>query len=236
MMKYLTFFLLAALSLAGCNSAPTTTTATEGAAVTEPPVFPDGRDHTFATLPEVQPGEAVATFASGCYWCAEHVFESLKGVRTVISGHAGGTVPNPTYEQVGQGGTGHAETVQVYYDPKIISYATLLKVFFVQHDPTTLNRQGPDSGDEYRSVVFYRTPEEKAAAEAEIQRVNASHRYPDPVVTQVVPFKVFYPAERYHQDYFVHNPDDPYIRTISTPRFQHFAKEFPQLLKPGTSI
>ena len=232
MMKHLTLLLLVLLGAAGCNSASSGQNTGQNA-TTEPPVFQGGDDHSFATLPEVQPGEAVATFASGCYWCAEHVFESLKGVRTVISGHAGGTVPSPTYEQVGRGGTGHAETVQIYYDPKVISYATLLKVFFVQHDPTTLNRQGPDAGDEYRSEVFYRTPEEKAETEAEIKRVNASHRYDNPVVTQLAPFKVFYPAEKYHQDYFVHHPDSPYIQSVSTPRFEHFAKEFPQLLKPS---
>jgi len=232
MMKYLTLLLLATLGLAGCN----TSSSGQTTGTTEAPVFQGDEDHSFAALPDAQPGEAVATFASGCYWCAEHVFESLKGVRTVISGHAGGEAPSPTYEQVGRGGTGHAETIQVYYDPKVISYATLLKVFFVQHDPTTLNRQGPDSGDEYRSAVFYRTPEEKAETEAEIQRVNASHRYDGPIVTQVVPFKIFYPAEKYHQDYFVHHPESPYIQTVSTPRFEHFAKEFPQLLKPGTQL
>ncbi|TYZ12601.1 peptide-methionine (S)-S-oxide reductase MsrA [Hymenobacter lutimineralis] len=216
-MQKLLFFLLAVLGTVSCDAAPAGQQT------------PD--DHQFAELPKPQPGEAVATFASGCYWCAEHVFESLKGVRTVISGHAGGTTVSPTYEQVGRGGTGHAEAIQVYYDPKVISFETLLKVFFVQHDPTTLNRQGPDAGEEYRSIAFYRTPQEKAQIEAEIKRVNAARRYPNPIVTQVVPFKVFYPAERYHQDYFVHHPENPYIQNVSTPRYQHFAKEFPQLLK-----
>jgi peptide-methionine (S)-S-oxide reductase len=161
------------------------------------------------------------------------VFESLKGVRTVVSGHSGGTAVSPTYEQVYRGGTGHAEAVQVYYDPKVVSFSTLLQVFFVQHDPTTLNRQGPDAGDEYRSVAFYRTPQEKQQIEAEIKRVTAAKRYPNPIVTEVVAFKVFYPAERYHQDYFKNNPNDPYVRNVSTPRFNKFAKEFPQLIKPG---
>ncbi|WP_420840953.1 peptide-methionine (S)-S-oxide reductase MsrA [Hymenobacter busanensis] len=225
-MKRLFILLLTAMGAASCD-------AGSGNPVTAALAQADGRDHSFATLPKQQPGEAVATFASGCFWCTEHVYESLKGVRTVISGHAGGTTVSPTYEQVYGGGTGHAEAVQVYYDPKVISYATLLRVFFVQHDPTTLNRQGPDAGDEYRSIAFYRTPQEKQQIEAEIKRVNASHRYPNPVVTQVVPFKVFYPAERYHQDYFHNNPNDPYVRNVSTPRFNKFAKEFPQLLKPG---
>jgi peptide-methionine (S)-S-oxide reductase len=230
MMKRLLFLLLAALGSVSCdaNSGTINSSLLTG--------LQQDQDRRFAELPKALPGEAVATFASGCYWCTEHVFESLKGVRTVISGHAGGTAVSPTYEQVGRGGTGHAETVQVYYDPKVISYPTLLKVFFVQHDPTTLNRQGPDSGDEYRSAVFYRTPQEKAQIEAEIKRVTDSKRYANPIVTQVVPFKVFYPAERYHQDFFKNNPNNPYVRNVSTPRFQRFAKEFPELLKPGEHL
>ena len=224
-MKPLLILLLAALSAVGCEA------RSGGNAAATPPQ----EDHRFAELPKPLPGEAVATFASGCYWCAEHVFESLKGVRTVVSGHAGGTVPNPTYEQVGRGGTGHAEAIQVYYDPKVISFPTLLKVFFVQHDPTTLNRQGPDAGEEYRSIAFFRTPQEKEQIQAEIKRVNAAKLYPSPIVTQVVPFKAFYPAERYHQDYFVNHPDNPYIRNVSTPRYNHFAQAFPELIrKPGT--
>ncbi|WP_400193288.1 peptide-methionine (S)-S-oxide reductase MsrA [Hymenobacter sp. B81] len=226
MMKRLFFLLLAAVGAASCDAGASNPVA---AALTQT----DGRDHRFAELPKPLPGEAVATFASGCYWCTEHVFESLKGVRTVVSGHSGGTAVSPTYEQVYRGGTGHAEAVQVYYDPKVISFPTLLRVFFVQHDPTTLNRQGPDAGDEYRSIAFYRTPQEKQQIEAEIKRVTAAKRYANAIVTQVVPFKVFYPAERYHQDYFKNNPNDPYVRNVSTPRFNKFAKEFPQLLKPG---
>ncbi|GAA4393700.1 peptide-methionine (S)-S-oxide reductase MsrA [Hymenobacter koreensis] len=225
MMKRLLFLMLAAVGAASCD-------AGSGNPVTAAIAQADGRDHRFAELPKQLPGEAVATFASGCYWCTEHVFESLKGVRTVISGHSGGTAVSPTYEQVYRGGTGHAEAVQVYYDPKVISFPTLLRVFFVQHDPTTLNRQGPDSGDEYRSVAFYRTPQEKQQIEAEIKRVTAAKRYANPIVTEVTAFKVFYPAERYHQDYFKNNPNDPYVRNVSTPRFNKFAKEFPQLIKP----
>lgn len=214
-MKFLACLLLTALSVVGCDFA----TAQD--------------DHRFAELPKTRPNEAVATFASGCYWTTEHIFESLKGVRTVVSGHTGGTTPNPSYEAVAGGSTGHAEAVQVYYDPKVVSYATLLKVFFIEHDPTTLNRQGPDRGDEYRSAIFYRTPDEKAQAEAEMKRVTAAHRYADPIVTQVVPFTVFYPAERYHQDYAVQHPSQPYIATVSHARFEKFRQECAALVKPG---
>ncbi|WP_254846596.1 peptide-methionine (S)-S-oxide reductase MsrA [Hymenobacter sp. CRA2] len=229
-MKQLVVLLLAALGAVSCearsgNGAP--------AAAPVAPAPPQD-DRRFAELPKLQPGEAVATFASGCYWCSEHIFESLKGVRAVVSGYSGGTVANPTYEQVSHGNTGHAEAVQIYYNPKVISYATLVKVFFFQHDPTTLNRQGPDVGESYRSVVFYRTPQEKAAIDAELQRIRAAQVFASPVVTQVVAFKAFYPAERYHQDYYQNNQDNPYIQNVSTPRYQRFAKQFPELLKkPG---
>ncbi|UYZ57869.1 peptide-methionine (S)-S-oxide reductase MsrA [Hymenobacter latericus] len=191
-------------------------------------------DRRFAELPKLQPGEAVATFAGGSYWSTEPVFERLKGVRAVVAGHAGGTVPNPTYEQVSRGGTGHAESVQVYYNPAVISYARLLQVFFAQHNPTTLNRQGPDEGPEYRSVAFYRTPQEKQLIEAEIKRLNESRRYPTRVVTQVVPFRAFYPAERYLQNYFSAHPEHPYSRIVAAPRYQQVARDFPELLKPGS--
>ncbi|RTQ49654.1 peptide-methionine (S)-S-oxide reductase [Hymenobacter gummosus] len=224
-MKPLLILLLTALSTVGCEA------RSGGPGAAAPAATPPQDDRRFAELPKQQAGEAVATFASGCYWCSEHVFESLKGVRTVVSGYSGGTVANPTYEQVSHENTGHAESVQVYYDPKVISYATLVKVFFFQHDPTTLNRQGPDVGESYRSVVFYRTPQEKQQIDAEIKRIQAAKLFPSPVVTQVLPFKAFYPAERYHQDYFQNNPDNPYIRNVSTPRFQRFAEKFPELLK-----
>ncbi|WP_410471219.1 peptide-methionine (S)-S-oxide reductase MsrA [Hymenobacter sp. DG25A] len=220
-MKTMFFLVLTMLSIASCDARP--------GAVATAAAEQDGE--RFATLPKPLPGEAVATFASGCFWRAEHVFENLRGVRAAISGYAGGTTANPTYQQVGHGSTGHAEAVQVYYDPKIISYETLTKVFFAQHDPTTLNRQDPDVGPEYRSVAFYRTPQEKEQLLAEIQRVNASKRYGRPVVTQVVPFKAFYPAEQYHQEYLVKHPENPYIQHVSLPHYQQFAREFPQLLK-----
>lgn len=229
-MKSMLVLLLAALGAVSCE-------ARSGANVTAPSTAPapPQDDRRFAELPKLQPGEAVATFASGCYWCSEHIFESLKGVRTVVSGYSGGTVANPTYEQVSHENTGHAESVQVYYDPKVISYATLVKVFFFQHDPTTVNRQGPDVGESYRSVVFYRTPQEKAAIDAELARIKSTQVFSSPVVTEVVAFKAFYPAERYHQDYYQNNPDNPYIQNVSAARYQRFAKQFPELLKkPGS--
>ncbi|TGE27340.1 peptide-methionine (S)-S-oxide reductase MsrA [Hymenobacter metallicola] len=172
-------------------------------------------------------GLAVATFAGGCFWCTEEIFEELRGVKQVVSGYAGGPEKNPTYEQVGSGQTGHAESIQVYYDPKQISYQTLLDVFFLAgHDPTTLNRQGPDAGAQYRSVAFYRTPQEKQLIEATIKRVDASKHYASPIVTQVVPFQKFWPAEDYHQGYYRLHPENPYIQSVSTPKIEKFRKAF----------
>ncbi|WP_020598611.1 peptide-methionine (S)-S-oxide reductase MsrA [Spirosoma panaciterrae] len=177
-------------------------------------------DTTPARLPALKPGEAVATFAGGCFWAQEEGFDQLKGVREVVSGYSGGHVANPTYPEVGTDETGHAESVQVYYDPKVISYRELLDAFFAGHDPTTLNRQGPDVGRDYRSVAFYRTPAEKQEIMAAIQRVNASKHYANPVVTEVVPFNVFYPAENYHQNYCKLHPNQPYIQHVSIPKIE----------------
>ncbi|HEX9958086.1 MAG TPA: peptide-methionine (S)-S-oxide reductase MsrA [Fibrella sp.] len=177
-------------------------------------------DSSPAAMPKLKAGEAVATFAGGCFWAQEEGFDQLRGVREVISGYAGGNVPNPTYQQVGTDRTGHAESVQVYYDPKVISYKDLLTAFFAGHDPTTLNRQGPDVGRDYRSVAFYRTPAEKQEILAAIQRTNASKHYPNPVVTEVVPFSVFYPAERFHQNYCKLHPNQRYIQSVSLPKVE----------------
>lgn len=171
-----------------------------------------------AKLPTLKTGEAVATFAGGCFWAQEEGFDQLKGVRDVISGYSGGTTKNPTYDEVSTDKTGHAESVQVYYDPKVISYADLLEAFFAGHDPTTLNRQGPDVGRDYRSIAFYRTPAEKNQIEAAIRRTNESHHYAGKVVTEVVPFQVFYPAENYHQNYCKLHPDQVYIQRVSLPK------------------
>ena len=191
------------------------------------------QDMAPAKLPTPKPGEAVATFAGGCFWAQEEAFDQLKGVREVISGYAGGHTKNPTYREVGTDETGHAEAVQVYYDPKVISYNDLLVGFFAAHDPTTLNRQGPDAGRDYRSVAFYRTPAEKEAIQEAIKTVNASKHYNGPVVTEVVPFTVFYAAEGYHQNYCKLHPEQPYIQSVSMPKVEKMRKAMAGKLKPG---
>lgn len=177
-------------------------------------------------------GLAQATFAGGCFWAQEEAFEQLRGVRQVVSGYAGGTVANPTYEQVAGQETGHAEAVQIYYDPKLISYQQLADIFFIaSHDPTTLNRQGPDTGPEYRSAAFYRTPQEKQVLEATMQRVNKSKAYDSPIVTQLAPLTKFWPAEDYHQGYYRLHPENPYIAHVSAAKVAHVRHAFPKLLK-----
>ncbi len=176
--------------------------------------------------------EAVATFAQGCFWHTEIVFQSLVGVRDAVSGYAGGHTNNPTYESVSTGQTGHAESVQVYYDPAVISYETLVAAFFASQDPTTVDRQGNDVGSEYRSVAFYRNEKEKQVILAEINRLTASKKYKSKIVTQVVPFSKFFPAENYHQEYISHNGDNPYVRNVSIPDYVKFRKEFKGNFKP----
>lgn len=173
-----------------------------------------------------------ATFASGCFWCMEAVYESVKGVKEVISGYSGGNELNPTYEQVGGGSTGHAEAVEVYYDPAVINYATLLKVYFGSQNPTQVNGQGPDRGRQYRSIIFYRNADEKKQAEDFIKQLNASGKYNAPIAAEVVPFVKFWEAEKYHQNYVVHNPDVPYVKFESIPRVKKFQKLYPELIKP----
>ncbi|HVW94999.1 MAG TPA: peptide-methionine (S)-S-oxide reductase MsrA [Mucilaginibacter sp.] len=185
---------------------------------------PGGSSSDFARLPKPKAGEQVATFGGGCFWSMSEAISELKGVDKVVSGYSGGTTKNPSYEQVGSQTTGHAECVQVYYDPKVISFATLAHAFFFAHNPTELNRQGPDVGTDYRSIVFYRTPEEKAIWDQTIKNVNASKHYSDPVVTQVAPFKAFYPAEKYHQGYYRLHQDNPYISSVSVPKVMKFRK------------
>src|SRR6201996_1185229 len=191
-----------------------------------------GKKSEFASLPKPAVGEAVATFGGGCFWSMSEAASELKGVNRVISGYAGGNTPNPTYSDVSSGTTDHAECVQVYYDPKVISFATLADAFFFAHDPTELNRQGPDEGTDYRSIVFYRTPEEKATWEETIKKINATKHYADPVVTQVVPFKVFYPAEKYHQGYYKTHGDSPYIASVSEPKVMKMRAAMHAYLKP----
>jgi peptide-methionine (S)-S-oxide reductase len=189
-------------------------------------------DNSFATLPKPKPGQEVATFGGGCFWAMGEAMSELKGVNKVVAGYAGGTTRNPTYAEVCTGSTGHAECVQIYYDPKVISYATLAEAFFFAHNPTELNYQGPDEGTDYRSIVFYRNPMEKATLEGLIKKINASHRYPKAVVTQVEPFKVIYPAEKYHQGYYKLHPDQPYIVEVSEPKVMKMRKAMHAYLKP----
>ena len=170
--------------------------------------------------------EAVAYFAEGCFWHTEIVFQSLVGVRDAVSGYAGGSAKNPDYESVSSGSTGHAETVAVYYDPQKISYATLADAFFASHDPTELNRQGNDEGTQYRSAAFYSNDSEKQVLEKAIRQLTASKKYPGKIVTEVVAFTRFYPAEDYHQEYIVHNPDNPYVQHVSIPDFVKFKNNF----------
>ena len=170
--------------------------------------------------------ESVATFAEGCFWHSEIIFQSLAGVRDAVSGYAGGTDSDPDYEKVSTGTTGHAETVQVYYDSTKISYKTLVDAFFASMDPTQLNRQGNDAGTEYRSIAFYRNENEKAIIDAAIKQLTDSKKYKNKIVTEVVPFSKFYPAEDYHQEYVYHHPDNPYVANVSIPDFLRFKAEF----------
>lgn len=186
----------------------------------------------FAVLPKPAAGEAVATFGGGCFWSMSEAMSELKGVNKVVSGYAGGSTKNPTYEDVSSRTTGHAESVQIYYDPKVISFATLANAFFFAHNPTELNYQGPDQGTDYRSIAFYRTLEEKTTLQDVIKKINADKHYPDPIVTQVVPFKVFYPAEKYHQGYYRLNGDNPYIQGVSVPKVMKFRQAEKAELKP----
>jgi peptide-methionine (S)-S-oxide reductase len=173
----------------------------------------------------------VATLASGCFWCLEAVFDDLEGVTDVVSGYSGGRVPNPTYKHVCTGETGHAEVVQIRFDPVVLSYRDLLKVFFAIHDPTTLNRQGGDIGTQYRSAIFYHTPEQKKGAEETIAELTAARLWDRPIVTEVTGFQAFYPAEDYHQEYFRRNPAQPYCQAIVAPKVAKFRKQYIQRLK-----
>ena len=179
----------------------------------------------------VPPGREVATLAGGCFWCLEAVFDDLTGVDRVESGYSGGGVPRPTYRQVCTGTTGHAEVVQIIFDPRVLPFRDLLGVFFAIHDPTTLNRQGPDTGTQYRSAIFYHTPEQRATAEQVIKELDAAGIWPAPIVTEVTPFTAFYEAEDYHQEYFRLNGEQPYCRAVVAPKVAKFRKQFIERLK-----
>ena len=173
----------------------------------------------------------IATLAGGCFWCLEAVYDGMKGVVSVESGYMGGQTPHPTYEQVCSGRTGHAEVVQISFDPAVVSYRELLEVFFVIHDPTTLNRQGNDSGTQYRSAIFYHSPEQKAEAEVVIAELEKAKVWDGKFVTELTPAVTFWMAEAYHQEYFANNPGQPYCQFVVAPKVQKFRKHFLDKLK-----
>ena len=178
-----------------------------------------------------EPKPATATFAGGCFWCTEAVYAELKGVKSVTRGYIAGQVPNPTYKDVCTGATGHAEAIEIEYDPAVVSFEKLLEVFFATHDPTTLNRQGADVGTQYRSGVFYHDDEQKRIAEEVIAKLDAAQVFPRKIVTEVTKASTFYPAEDYHQDYFATNPFQPYCQAVAAPKVEKVRKVFKDLVK-----
>lgn len=184
--------------------------------------------------PQTQPQENLkkAYFASGCFWCVEAIFESVKGVEEVYSGYAGGFTKNPNYNQIGTGKTGHAEAVEVIYDPKVVSFGTLLQVFFGSHDPTTPNRQGPDYGSQYRSIAFYTSDQERDQIQKYMALLTEKEIFSKEIVTEIKALETFYYAEEYHQNYEKNNPDNPYVQQVSIPRLKRFQERYPELLKP----
>lgn len=182
-------------------------------------------------MPPVPAGDSQATFAAGCFWSMQAIFQQLKGVDQVMPGYAGGTAPHPTYDLVETGDTGYAETLNIVYNPKVISYNQLLDVLLTSRDPTTLNRQGPDEGTQYRSIIFARDSTQKRDAVAKIASFNSRHVWPDPIVTTVQPFTKFYPAESYHFDYYRLHPDQPYCSQVIAPEVAEFRAKFKGLLK-----
>jgi len=173
----------------------------------------------------------LATFASGCFWCTEAIFQDVQGVLKVTSGYTGGRVKHPTYEQVCSGTTGHAEALQVEFDPKVVSFEQLCQIFFATHNPTTLNRQGNDIGEQYRSGIFYHSDDQREVAERVAREVDSEHIYDGRVVTEVTKFSEFFPAEGYHQNYFAKNPEQPYCQAVINPKVAKFRQKFSHLLK-----
>lgn len=222
-MKKLIFStLLFLLTLSACNSQQNMPKSEEDTDVQKITDYIKGKDYK---------NYAMATFAGGCFWCTEASFERINGVVDVISGYSGGSQPYPTYKKVGYGETDHAEAIQIYYNPEIITYKKLLEVFFVAHDPTTLNRQGPDVGEQYRSAIYYRNETEKETIQKVIATLDTSGKFAKPIVTEVAPFKEFWTAEAYHQDYYEHNPDNPYVQNITKPKVKKILKVFKDIVK-----
>jgi len=180
--------------------------------------------------PDVAHGRETVVLAGGCFWGIQAVFEHVRGVTQATAGYSGGSVKSPSYEEVGSGETGHAESVEVSYDPSKVTFGQLLKIFFsVAHDPTQLNRQGPDEGSQYRSAIFYKTPDQQRIAQAYVSQLTQAKVFSSPIVTEIVPFKAFFRAEDYHQDYVVHHPDNPYIIINDLPKVANLKKQFPDL-------
>ena len=216
------------LLLASISCQPKNKSNKEDVAKSEPA---EAKLETKLTAEQLQDYET-AYFASGCFWCVEAIFESVKGVKEVYSGYAGGTEKNPTYEEVSYGRTTHAEAVKVFYDPEVISFTQLVQVFFGSHDPTTLNRQGPDRGPQYRSIAFYKNNKEKKIIQDYMNKLETENVYGNrPIVTEVKAFDTFYMAEEYHQDYEKRNPNNSYIRNVSIPRLNRFKENFQSYLK-----
>lgn len=213
---FISFLLFCVLILSGCNKKETNAQSEK--------TSKEGKQMNEAGLEK-------ATFGSGCFWCTEAIFENLNGVTSVVSGYAGGHVDNPTYEEVCTGTTGHAEVTQITYDPKIITYDELLEVFWKTHDPTTLNRQGNDVGPQYRSVIFYHNEEQKALAEKYKDELNKSGAWDNPIVTEITAYTNFYPAEKYHQNYYENNPNQGYCAFVIAPKLEKFKKVFNDKLK-----
>lgn len=220
MKNYVLLFVCFAFGFTGCSGSSGENNGREQVNINEP---------ADADLKEMDLD--TATFAGGCFWCTEAYFERVRGVKKVVSGYSGGTTPNPTYKEVSAGKTDYAEAVEVYYDPNMVSYKKLLQVFFATMDPTQLNRQGPDVGEQYRSVVFYHNERQKNAATDFIRQLTESEQYSSPIVTKIEPYKKFFIAEDYHQDYYRLNPHDPYVRSVAGPKVKKFVKEYQDLLK-----
>jgi peptide-methionine (S)-S-oxide reductase len=192
--------------------------------------------HWYMPMDDSGSGREVATLAGGCFWCMEAVFERVEGVEKVVSGYAGGRLPDPTYEAVCSGLTGHAEVVQVTFDPAILSYRELLELFFAFHDPTTLDRQGDDVGTQYRSAIYYHSPEQERTAREVIERLTRDGTWDDPIVTEVAPLDRFYPAEEYHQQYFQRNPTRMYCQAVVAPKVAKLRREYAARLKRAPAI
>lgn len=215
-MKTTHFLVLLPIVLAACTAAPSKPAATNAPADTTP-----------ADLSAYHR----ATFAGGCFWCVEGVFESIKGIQEVISGYSGGSEPNPTYETVSSGATGHAESIEIYYDSSQVDFPALIKVYLASIDPTQVNGQGPDQGSQYRSIIFYRNETERQQAEKALTDLAQSGQYKSPIVVQVIPFQKFWPAEDYHQNYVLYHPDNPYVQGESLPRKKRTLEQVPELVK-----